>query len=233
VTGWFVAVEGIDGSGKSTVAAQLVGELVTGGRRAVLVDRRTAPGLAGGYPGEHLAGLARLIWDYPSDARTSELGFCHWSRLLAAWFHAVSEVVVRPALAGGAIVIADSWWHKFAARFALTVGLRRARAVFDGAAVPDQVLWLDVPPQVCAQRRTVLRGTERGEWQGLRDRDDGYLRYQRQVRAGFRSMATTGGWQVLPDAADERLAAALELITDRAGAAAAAGAAVAVAGTPA
>ncbi|HEY1619525.1 MAG TPA: AAA family ATPase [Streptosporangiaceae bacterium] len=227
MTGWFVAVEGIDASGKSTVAAQLAAELTAAGRPAVLVDRRSAPALAGGYPGEHLAGLARLIWDYPPDARTSELGFCHWSRLLAAWFHAVSEVVVGPALAGGATVIADSWWHKFAARFALTVGLSQARAVFDGATVPDQVLWLDVPPQVCAQRRTALRATERGEWQGLRDCDDGYLRYQRQVRAVLESMATAGGWRVLPDAADERLAAALELVTGRAAAAGA------IAGTPA
>lgn len=207
--GQFIAIEGIDASGKSTVAADLAGMLAEGGAAAVLVSRRTAPGLAGGYPGRHLARLADLIWNYPDDARTSELGFRHWSQLLAAWFHAVDHMVVGPALADGRHVVADSWVHKFTARFALQVGLRRARSVFAGVSVPDQVLWLDIAPEVCAGRRPSLRATERGEWHGLLDQDDGYVRYQRKVRSVYRSMAVAGGWRVLTAADEQRLSAVL------------------------
>lgn len=196
-SGRFIAVEGIDGSGKSSVAAELARDLTASGASAVLVDRHTAPGLAAGYPGSHLRSLAALIWEYPVSAHTSRLGFGHWSHLLAAWFHAVDHLVVRPALAEGAYVVADSWCHKFVARFALTVDLPRAQAVFAGVSVPERVLWLDVPPEVCMRRRTQLRATERGEWQGLDTADDGYLAYQAGVRSMYRALATAGGWRVL------------------------------------
>jgi dTMP kinase len=195
--GRFIAVEGIDGSGKSSVAADLARDLAARGAPVVLVDRRTAPRLAAGYPGAHLRSLAALIWEYPASAHTSELGFGHWSHLLAAWFHAVDHLVVRPALADGGYVVADSWCHKFVARFALTVGLPGAQAVFAGVTVPQRVLWLDVAPEVCVRRRSRLRATERGEWQGLDGVDDGYLAYQSGVRSIYRALAAAGGWRVL------------------------------------
>lgn len=196
--GRFLAVEGIDAAGKSSVAADLARVLAAEGESPVLVDRRTVPGLVRGYPARHLAGLAALIWDYPAGARTSELGFAHWSHLLAAWFHAVDELVVRPAVAAGRCVVADSWAAKYTARFALGVGLARAREVFAGVSVPDEVIWLDVPPEVCVGRRRGLRATERGEWQGLDAADDGYLAYQGAVREVYRQLAAAGGWRVLP-----------------------------------
>jgi dTMP kinase len=213
----FIAVEGIDGSGKTSVAGELTRTLGAGGAAAVLVDRHTAPALAAGYPGEHLRTLADLIWEYPADAHTSRLGFGHWSHLLAAWFHAVDHLVVRPALAEGRYVVADSWCPKFVARFALNVGLTRAQAVFAGVSVPDRVLWLDVAPEVCVRRRSRLRTTERGEWQGLDTADDGYLAYQAGVRSMYRALATAGGWRALTgvDRAAVRAELSRELVAIR------------------
>lgn len=213
--GRLIAVEGIDASGKSTVAADLVRALRASGAGTVLVDRRSVAELAAGYPAAHLRTLAGLIWDYPAGARTSELGFAHWSHLLAAWFHAVDLLVVRPALAEGHHVVADSWCHKFVARFALTVGLRRAQQVFAGVSRPDRVFWLDVAPELCVRRRAGLRPTERGEWQGLDAYDDGYLLYQGRIRSVYRSLATADGWRVV--SAVERTEVRAELTRELAG----------------
>jgi thymidylate kinase len=194
--GRFIAVEGIDAAGKSTVAAELVEHLTNAGADAVLLSRRTAPALAGGgYPEQHLRSLAALIWDYPPTARTSVLGFNHWSQLLASWFHAVDEVVLGPLLAAGCHIVADSWCGKYIARFAVTVGLADAQRPFVGLREADPVLWLDVSPQLCADRRETLRATERGEWQGLDRAVDGYLRYQTEIRGWYQALAETGRWQ--------------------------------------
>ena len=206
--GRFLSVEGIDASGKSTLAAALAGWLAARGRPALLLDRHGAVAAAEGYPAEHLAGLRRLIWEYPPQARTSQLGFAHWANLLAAWYHAVDEVVVRPAVAAGTWVVADSWFYKFAARFAVTVGPDAAQRAFVGVTAPDPVLWLDVAPQVCAGRRDTMRPTERGEWQGLDRRpaptngpDPGFLTYQAHVRGAYARLAAEHGWLVFTDLA--------------------------------
>ena len=185
----FLAVEGIDASGKSTLARALADRL--GG---TLLDRRTAGAAADGWAAAHLAGLRRLIWEYPPGVATSQLGFGHWSRLLGAWFAAVDAVVLRPALDRGGVVVADSWWPKFAARFAVTVGPAAAAAVFDGVSAPDAVVWLDVPPEVAVRRRTELRGTEDGEWTGT----PGFLAYQGQVREAYAALAAAHGWLRVP-----------------------------------
>jgi len=203
--GRLVAVEGIDASGKTSLAELVVAALVGRGERALLVNRATAPDLATGYPGDHLRALRRLIWEYDADARTSVLGFEHWAHLIAAWFTALDRVVVRPALDTGHVVVADSWYHKFAARFAVQVGLGRATAIFRDVTEPDDVLLLDVPPEVCAARRAVVRTTEAGEWQGLSAEAGGFVAYQSRVREGYLAMAAESGWTTLPAAEPDEL----------------------------
>jgi dTMP kinase len=190
-----IAVEGIDGCGKSSLARMLADGLSAEGRDVLLLDRGSVTGAVTGYPADHLARLRALIWDYPRDAVTSQLGFRHWSHLVAAWFHAVDHLVVRPVTAAGTLVIADSWYHKFAARFTLTAGAAAAQLPFAGLSQPRMVLWLDVPPAECAARRPRPRATERGEWQGLAAASDGFVAYQSRVRAAYASLAAEHGWE--------------------------------------
>lgn len=192
--GLLVAVEGIDASGKSTVARGMVRRIAGTGRRILLLDRAGAAGALAGYPAGHVEGLHRLIWDYPEGARTSQLGFEHWRHLLAAWFHAVDHLIVRPAVADGVWVVADSWFYKYVARFALTAGLRDAESSFSGVSVPSIVVWLDVDPEVCVRRRATTRATETGEWLGLEGSAPAFVDYQRRVRDVYRSLATMHDW---------------------------------------
>lgn len=194
--GMFVSVEGIDGAGKSRAAAELTGHLAALGAPGVLLDRHTLPGFVDGYAVSHLVRLARLIWDYPPPVRTSEFGAGHWHHLLAAWFHGVGELAVRPALAAGNVVVADSWYHKYAARFAVMIGIEEALDLFGGVPEPDLVLWLDAAPRVCLARRGVFKGTEQGEWLGLDNKAAGFAIYQRQVRHALATMRSRPDWQV-------------------------------------
>jgi dTMP kinase len=211
----FLSVEGIDACGKSTVARLLADRVAADGRQVLFLDRRNAVASLEGYPADHLAGLRSLIWEYPPDATTSQLGFTHWSHLIGAWFAAVDHTVVRPGLDRGLWIVADSWFYKFAARFALSQGLPAGMAPFTGISRPDAVVWLDVPPEQCVLRRSELRSTERGEWQGLSG-DRAFVEYQGRVRQVYGELAAGQAWITLgpmapEDAADtafDRLAAA-------------------------
>jgi thymidylate kinase len=203
-----VAVEGIDGSGKTTVARRLVRALADAGDDAVLVSRETVADGLDDYRASHLRAIRGLIWDYPHEARTSELGFAHWRHLLAAWFAAVDHTVVEPALERGAYVVADSWYFKFVARFAVAVGLPQALDAFAEISEPDIVLWLDTPPEVCLRRRPELRSTESGEWTGEGDGAEGFLSYQSAVRGTYRRLAGARSWTVVASADGTDLAVA-------------------------
>ena len=192
--GRLIAIEGIDGCGKSSLAGAIFEILDADHIPALLVSRTTVPELAGGYSGSHLRDLARLIWDYPKDAHTSTLGFWHWSKLLGAWFSALDYALVQPALARGQIVIADSWFYKYAARFSVEIGLAEALDCFAEIASPDRVAWLDIPPEICARRRSSLRTTERGEWTGHSDGVESFINYQRRVRGQFALLAAARDW---------------------------------------
>lgn len=200
--GLLVSFEGIDASGKSTIARSLVERLIDEGHDAILLDRHTAVAAVDGYLADHLAGLRRLIWEYPPDAVTSRLGFAHWAQLISAWFHAVDHTVVRPALADGRWVVADSWFYKFAARFTLTVGPAAALVPFEGVIRPQASIWLDVDPRECLGRRAELRSTESGEWQGLASGADAFVSYQGQVGEVYREFAAADGWLTLGTAGE-------------------------------
>lgn len=195
--GRLIAIEGIDGAGKSTVAGDVVAIVAELGRRAVLLDRNTACEAMDGYHAEHLGRLRELIWEYPPTARTSDLGFWHWAHLLSSWFHAVDHTVVRPALRDGAYVVADSWYYKFVARFALTVDLAQATDLFRGVSRPDLVVLLAAEPELCVDRRRDLRTTEMGEWQNLGAGRDAFVEYQGRVRSVYARLAAAGSWEVV------------------------------------
>jgi thymidylate kinase len=106
--GSFIALEGIDGAGKTTAARVAAEVLRSRGRRAVAVVRDDAAGCSA-YVAGHMAALQDLIWGEQPDAPYLDLGDEHWVYLQAAWYSAFARCVVLPAVAEGFIVVADTW----------------------------------------------------------------------------------------------------------------------------
>lgn len=143
--GLLIALEGTDGSGKSTQLPRLAARLEAAGRRVV---RTREP-----YDCPAGRALRRLARSEKRAAPEQEL----------VWFfeqrRAHVREVVRPALARGEVVLSDRY-------FVSTVAYQGARGL-DAAAilaaseaefpVPDLVLWLDLPP-ADGLARAVSRG---------------------------------------------------------------------------
>jgi dTMP kinase len=170
--GRFIVVEGIDGSGKSTVAARIVDDLVRRGRK---VFRTREPG--GTLLGEKIRAL--LL-----DAKHSEMvPFTELFLYMASRAQLVDEVI-RPSLRKGVDVICDRYYYSTAAYqgAAGRVGIPVVLSVAEKIAKferPDLVALLDLDPAV-ARRREGIRD-DRVESKGLA--------YQKRVRAGFLRLA--------------------------------------------
>lgn len=169
--GFFVVLEGGEGSGKSTVAAALAVAAERLGRDVV---RTREPG---GTPvAEAIRGLL-LATELPEADPWCE------ALLFAAARADHVGTVIRPALARGAVVICDRFIDSSAAYQGLGRGLgvaavREANAVAVLGAQPDLTLLLDIDPEVGLQRAV---GHNRMEARSLD--------FHRAVRAAFLSFA--------------------------------------------
>jgi dTMP kinase len=196
--GSFIAIEGIDGAGKTTAARVAAEVLRSRRRRAVAVARDDAAGCSA-YVARHMAALRDLIWGEPADAPYLDLGDEHWVYLQAAWYSAFARRVVLPAVAEGFIVLTDTWGHKFLAKLALRpperVSFDAAWAVFEAIPQPDVVVHLHATPAVAAARKPAFSGSETGNREGVPELSAAaFAAYQEGLAEVLESFAGKGGW---------------------------------------
>jgi dTMP kinase len=148
--GLFLAFEGVEGSGKTTQVARLAEYLRAGGVRVIVAREPGSTPL-----GERIRALVLEQHDVGMPAR-SELF------LMLAARAAFVEQVVRPALAEGAVVVADRFElstlaYQGAGRGLPTEEIVQGNRIATGGLAPDLTLLLDCPPQEGARRQRLAR----------------------------------------------------------------------------
>jgi dTMP kinase len=144
--GVFVAIEGPDGSGKTTVANRLAAALRAAGADVVFTRE---PG--GTALGERIRDL---LLNSDGDAMAAETE----ALLFAAARAQHVREVIRPALARGAVVVSDRFIDSSLAYQAGGRGLPleavlAAQTLATGGLEPDLKILLDVPAEVALRRR--------------------------------------------------------------------------------
>jgi dTMP kinase len=176
--GWFVTLEGIEGSGKSTQAAILAQALRARGDN-VIVTREP-----GGTPaGEFIRAI--FLDNSISLETTAELLLA-----LADRAQHVSEKL-RAALEDGQIVISDRYSDSTIAYQGYGRGLdlklvREMNRFASSVLTPDLTIVLDCPPEI-GLARTRIRAANAAR---AHDRFEGeQIEFHRRVRDGFRTIA--------------------------------------------
>jgi dTMP kinase len=169
--GWFITLEGPEGSGKTTQLRLLIPWLSEAGYE-VLVTREP-----GGTPIGEL--IRDLLHDCSRTEMTSETEILLYS---ASRAQHVAQVI-RPALAKGQVVLCDRFFDSTYAYQGYGRGLsldalRRITSFATQGLVPDLTLYLDVPPEIGLRRRE-----ESGEAMNRLDRET--LAFHRRVREGY------------------------------------------------
>lgn len=146
-----VVLEGLDGAGTTTQARRLAAALAADGRRCH-VTREPSDGPIGRLIREMLTG-GHAIADQAIDQATFGL-------LFAADRVDHLQREIEPALAAGALVISDRYYHSSLAYQG--TGAERAwiATLNQRARRPDLTLFLRVAPEVAAARRVAAGRTE-------------------------------------------------------------------------
>jgi dTMP kinase len=187
-----IVIEGIDGCGKSTQAGLLAERLAAAGRETL---RLREPG--GTALGE---ALRRILLDPATKAGAEAELFLYLSARAQ-----LCREVIAPALARGAWVVLDRFWHSTVAYQGYGLGLdpQRIRAAVELAVAgvkPDVALWLRLDPAEAARRRTANRGpADRIEARGEE--------YLARVEAGYAALAAAGDLEELSANGEQTLVA--------------------------
>lgn len=188
LAGKLIAVEGADGSGRSTQIALLVEWLETRGHATVQV------------------GLKRstLVSDELNGAQSGNI----LSRTTLSLFYATDfadqlENVILPSLKAGFIVLADRYIYTLMARD-MVRGMDEAwlKNLYGIALKPDAVFYLNIEPDELVQRNLAKTATldywESGMDLGLsRDLFDSFHKYQTLMQSAFRRLQKSYGFTIV------------------------------------
>ena len=216
--GHLVALEGIDGAGKSTLASSLVKTLNDNGLPSVLVDKHTTSVPGSEDLSEYLDQVNAVIYRRKPSVGPA-CGDHYWLFALAAWYALLDRLLIRPALGRGEVVVMDNAYSKIVARYAASgeIPNELVEGVFGHLRPPDLVLFLDLPPAEALRRKGEFTSLEAGH-SGTAASD--FVDYQERVTNEFRSLMSSGPWEhiaVLDRTPDEVLALALAAVRDRLG----------------
>lgn len=168
-TGRLIVLEGLDGAGTTTQARRLVDHLNADGRSAHLT-REPSDGPVGLLIREMLTGGHAIAGQKLSQGT--------FGLLFAADRLDHLQREVEPAIADGAIVVSDRWYHSSLA-YQGTGADRDWIAVLNARARrPEITIFLQVRPEVAAKRRADAKRRE----ELFED-----LEMQREVDAGYRA----------------------------------------------
>ncbi|MGC9469059.1 MAG: dTMP kinase [Anaerolineae bacterium] len=172
--GWFITLEGPEGSGKTTQLQRLASWLTAQGFDIVVTRE------PGGTPISE--EIRALLHDCEHTDMTAETEILLYS---ASRAQHVAEVI-RPALNAGRIILCDRFFDSTYAYQGYGRGLpmEALRRITDFATqglVPDLTLYLDVPPEIGLRRREIS-----GEELNRLDRET--LAFHRRVREGYLSL---------------------------------------------
>lgn len=211
--GRFIAMEGTDGVGKTSLAgrladasyatavARLAGPTATitlevGAGTLVFVPRRQISATST-YAATLMEHLSAMLWH---NGDSPDLSDAFWVSLQAAWFTAHTETVVEPLLDSGFDVIVDGWVYKFFAKLLLQGFAEPDLAVmFDRVRMPDAVLLLQADVGAVYDRRGDFRPAELGmhaDYGELGDLGrDTFVDYQTRTALNLQMLADRHGWR--------------------------------------
>ncbi|MGN7293454.1 hypothetical protein [Rhizobium sp. SAFR-030] len=191
-----IAIEGIDGAGKTHIAGRLARALSELGHPARALNKSDIT-FGDNFADSRLSLLKEVIWPQQGEPKQDLLGTYFYLHLLAAWFSAIGRMLKGSRT----ISVMDGSQYRVIAKAHRRAGLSLdvLRGYFAAAAEPDLVVLLSIDPKLSWTRRAQFKETELGRWDGLAgDPRSAYCAYQDSIQVLLMQMAEADGWMVVP-----------------------------------
>lgn len=214
--GRLITVAGIDGAGKSTLAAALCDTLNQAGQPTVLVGKRTVTVAGDDDLSQYLDAVNAVVYRRKA-AVGQACGDRYWLFALAAWYSLQDRLVVQPTLRAGTHVVLDNAPQKILARYAVHPDIPTALAhqVFAHLTEPDLILFLQIDVAEALRRKGEFTALEAGR---SGSSEQHFIDYQNQVTAELHGQQAAAVWAAVDVTMKDReavLAAALTVLADR------------------
>lgn len=195
-----ICLEGIDGSGKTTLAKEVARALAAQGKNAVFVDKKDLDFNCDQLVMQQMELLKKCVWDYPSDLDLGLMGDHYWMNTITAWYALLKKARIDPLLDKGVYVVLDGWTYKYLARFSLksVSTATDAERIFGSLAQPDTMFLLDIPADEAANRKGHFKSSEAGLYDGEQgDKRQGFVNYQTRVASLLHGIASADAWSIV------------------------------------
>lgn len=192
-----IAIEGIDGAGKTHIAHELAYELSEQGYLARYLNKSDIS-FGDSFTDSRLRLLREILWPQHGEPKIDLLGTHFYLFLLASWFSALGKLLRREG--GNQITILDGSHFRVIAKAYCRARLDPVQLLryFNQAAEPDLVVLLEIDPRISWKRRSEFKETEIGRWDGYRgDPREAYCAYQAKIQEFLAEMARKRGWLVI------------------------------------
>jgi len=194
--GYFVALEGIDGSGKTTLSQEVANRLRY--HNASYCSKkeiaRNNP-----YVEKCMLDIAAIMWPKENIPTDHLLPPQYWLHMQACWYTLLSEFVVSPKLEEDGALIADGWYYKIMVKL-LRRGFERnyLDEVFSHIIQPDMVILLEPTLEDIWNRRE-FRWHEMGSHHDYAELGkSSFIDHQSKILNYFKALAQEMNWIVMP-----------------------------------
>lgn len=185
----FFVIEGIDGSGKTTIAKQLV-EKSNG--KYLYVNRKSILG-GDGFIQNQMEKVSQLMWTENNGELDHLLPVDYWINLQLTWYSLLQEFIIKPNIKKNIIV--DGWFYKFWARLETqNIDINYLKSSFQRIIKPDHVVLLTVNVDNIINRKKILKKYEEGSHIGLSGKS-GYVRFQNLTENNLEKYAQEYNWK--------------------------------------